>query len=346
MVNESSMRKYILLFFLCGSIGILKAQDPLFTQFYAAPLQINPAFAGVTSAPRVTLNYRSQWSNVSGGYQTYAAAFETSIEALNSGFGIMVLADDAMDGVYKTNRISGIYGYRVKINDDFFIKFGVEAGLIRTSLDWDKLQFGDQLDPLTGGQDPLGNPTLSEEKRPTSLNKTVGDIGAGILFYGRTLYGGVSVKHLNNPDESLLSLNNNLSAGMPLRYTIHGGLEIEVKKGNKRNAPTFISPNVLIARQAEFTQVNVGAYSGFGKFFGGLWYRHTGGNADAAMILAGFREGVLRIGYSYDFTLSALAAANPGGTHEISLTINFEDSRETQRRRKSSRYENCFKMFK
>lgn len=346
MVNESFMRKYTLIFLLCGSIGMLKAQDPLFTQFYAAPLQINPAFAGVTSAPRVTLNYRSQWSNISGGYQTYAAAFETSIEKLNSGFGIVVLADDAMDGVYKTNRISGVYGYRVKVNDDLFMKFGMEVGLIRTSLDWDKLQFGDQLDPINGGQDPLGNPILSEEQRPASLNKILADVGAGILIHSRVFYGGFSVKHLNNPDESLLSLNENLSAGMPLRYTIHGGLEIEVKKGNKRNAPTFISPNVLIARQADFTQVNVGAYAGFGKFFSGLWYRHSGGNADAAMILAGFREGALRIGYSYDFTLSALAAANPGGTHEISLTINFDDSPETQRRRKSSRYNDCFKMFK
>jgi len=90
----------------------------------------------------------------------------------------------------------------------------------------------------------------------------------------------------------------------------------------------------------------VGAYAGYSRFFSGLWYRHTGSNADAAIILAGFREGVLRLGYSYDLTLSRLANANPGGTHEISLAINFDDSKEIQRRRRSSKYNDCFKMFK
>jgi len=340
------MRKYILTTFSLFLILVAQAQDPLFTQFYAAPLQINPAFAGVTNSPRVTLNYRSQWGQISGGYETYAAAFEQSVEKLNSGFGIMLLADDAMNGVYKTNRLSGVYGYRVKVKDNFFIKFGVEAGFIRTSLDWNRLQFGDQLDPINGAQDPQGNPILSEEQQPASLNKTVADIGAGILIYTDKFYGGVAIKHLNNPDESLLGLNKNVYAGLPTRITVHGGVEIEVKKGNNRKAATFISPNVLFARQADFMQVNVGAYSGFGKFFGGLWYRHTTKSPDAVMLLGGFREGALRIGYSYDFTMSELASANPGGTHEISLTINFDDSREAQRRRKSSRYEDCFKMFK
>lgn len=340
------MRNYTLLLLYIGMVGMMQAQDPLFSQFYAAPLQINPAFAGVTYAPRVTFNYRSQWGQIEGGYQTYAASYEQGIPSLNSGFGLMLMADDAMDGVYKTTRISGVYGYGLQVNDHFFMKFGVEAGLVGTSLDWNRLRFVDQLDPLNGYEDPAGNPNQSEEQIPASLNKKVLDIAAGLLVHTKIVYGGISIKHLNNPDESLLSLDNNLAAGLPLRLTIHGGAEIEVKKGNNRNPGAFISPNILFARQAAFTQVNVGAYSGFGRFFGGLWYRHAGGNADAAIILAGFREGALRIGYSYDFTMSKLANANPGGTHEIALTINFDDSKEAQRRRKSSRYNDCFKMFK
>ncbi|MFN7116455.1 MAG: type IX secretion system membrane protein PorP/SprF [Saprospiraceae bacterium] len=340
------MRIFILLLSLLGMAGMLQAQDPLFSQFYAAPLQINPAFAGVTYAPRVTFNYRSQWAQIEGGYQTYAAAYEQSIPRLNSGLGLMLSSDDAMNGVYKTTRISAVYSYGLQVKEDFFMKFGVEAGMIGTRLDWERLQFVDQLDPLTGGSDGGGNPIPSEEQMPASLNNNVLDISAGLLMYTKILYGGISVKHINNPDDSFLSLGNNLAAGMPIRITVHGGAEIEVKKGNNRNPGAFISPNILIARQAAFTQVNVGAYSGFGRFFGGVWYRHAGKNPDAAIILAGFREGALRIGYSYDLTMSKLANVSPGGTHEISLTINFDDSREAQRRRKSARYNDCFKMFK
>lgn len=325
---------------------LLQAQDPMFSQFYASPLQINPAFAGVTIAPRLTLNYRSQWGQFDGGYETYAATYEQAIEGLNSGIGLIVMADDAMDGVYKTNRISGVYGYKLKINDQSFIKFGLEAGFIRTNLDWDRLQFGDQIDPLNGFEDPLGNPNQSGELRPANLGKTIFDVGAGILVYTNKMYGGISIKHLNSPDESLLEINQNLGAGLPMRLTFHAGAEFAVNGNNNRNDATFISPNVLIVKQGDFGQVNAGAYAGFGKFFGGAWYRLGFSNADAAILLAGYREGILRIGYSYDFTVSQLASVNTGGTHEISITINFDNSAETQRRRKSSRYNDCFKMFK
>lgn len=325
---------------------LLQAQDPLFSQFYAAPLQINPAFAGVTDAPRLTLNYRNQWGQISGGYQTYAASYEQSIQSLNSGIGLILMADDAMDGVYKTVKISGVYGYELQITNTAFVKFGVEAGMIRNSLDWDRLQFGDQIDPRDGFEDPSGNPTPSAEQRPASLNTSTVDISAGLLIYNEKFYGGISVKHLNNPDDNFFAVNENLAAGLPMRITLQAGADFEVKASNNRKSPAFISPNVLVAKQADFLQVNVGAYAGFGKFFGGLWYRQTPSNADAAIILAGFREGALRIGYSYDFTMSQLATVNTGGTHEISLTINFDDSREAQRRRRNSRYNDCFKMFK
>jgi len=325
---------------------LLQAQDPMFSQFYASPLQINPAFAGVTIAPRLTLNYRNQWGQIEGGYETYAATYEQSLADLNSGIGLILMADDAMDGVYKTNRVSGVYGYELKINRNSFIKFGIEAGLIRTSVDWDRLRFGDQIDPLNGFEDPQGNPTQSAELRPQNLNKTIFDVGAGVLVFTEKYYGGVSVKHLNNPDESLLEINDNLGAGLPLRFIAHGGAEFEVGTGNNQTGPAFISPNVMIVRQGDFGQVNAGAYAGFGKFFAGGWYRMGFSNADAAILLVGYNEGILRIGYSYDFTVSNLAAVNPGGTHEISVMINFDNSKETQRRRRSSRYNDCFRMFR
>ncbi|HMO39057.1 MAG TPA: type IX secretion system membrane protein PorP/SprF [Saprospiraceae bacterium] len=322
------------------SLPALWAQDPMFSQFYAAPLQLNPAFAGVTNAPRLSLNYRNQWAQISGGYQTYAAAYEQSIESLNSGIGMIIMADDAMNGVYQTTRVSGVYGYRLQISQTAFIKFGVEAGFIRSSLDWNRLQFGDQIDPIDGFTEPQ-----SAERRPENLNTITPDISAGLLIYNDKFYGGIAVKHLNNPDDSFFPVNENIGAGIPVHISVQAGAEFDLGGGNNQNGSAFISPNVLIARQADFVQANVGAYAGSGKFFGGLWYRHTLSNADAAIILAGFREGALRVGYSYDFTLSQLANVNPGGTHEISIAINFDDSREARRRSRSN-YNDCFKMFK
>lgn len=332
---------------LCFLWGWGHAQDPVFSQFYAAPLHLNPAFAGVTEAPRITLNYRNQYPGFPNAYITYAATYEQSIEGLNSGIGLLVMADAAGDGVYKTNRFSAVYGYRLQAADNFFIKFGVEAGLIQTVIDWNRLVFGDQLDPLTGAVDGSGNPNLSEEQQPEQLNKSVFDVSAGILLYSGPFYGGFSVKHLNTPDESLLNPNSNLNKGLPLRSTIHLGAEFNLNGGNNRRTSAFISPNVMFIKQGPFGQFNVGAYAGFSRFYGGLWYRHTLSNPDAAIFLLGFREGILRIGYSFDLTLSELASApgGTGGTHEVSLSINFDQSKALMRKRKASRYNDCFKMF-
>lgn len=333
-------------FFLLGLSIQVKAQDPIFSQFYATPLQLNPAFAGTTLAPRITLNHRSQWQQIEGGFKTYAATYEQSVEELNSGFGLILLSDNAMNGVYRKNQFSVAYGYRLQINDGLFIKFGMEAGMIQNRLDWERLQFGDQIDPVTGFTDPFGTPFLSEETPPEELNKTLLDISAGLLIYGKNFYGGISLKHLNRPDESFLRINQNLSAGLPLRISAQAGYEISLLKDNNQKQPSFISPNVLFVQQGSLGQINAGAYAGMGLFYGGLWYRHTFSNPDAAIGLAGVRYRSFKIGYSFDFTLSQLAASSPGNTHEISLTINLDDSEGAKRRKRAERFIDCFKMWR
>lgn len=341
-------RKLPLLLALVGIfIGSLQAQDPIFSQFYAAPLQLNPAFAGTTLAPRFTFNHRNQYPNWPNAYITYAAAFEQEIEALNSGFGIQVMTDAAGDGLYKVHQVSGVYSYKVQLNRETNVRIGLEAGFSQARVDWDRLIFEDQIDELTGPVDAAGNPFLSEENRPASLTNTLFDASAGILFYNRNVYGGIALKHLNRPNETFLAINENLFAGRPLRLTIHGGAEFDLGRRNKRGDAAFISPNAMFVKQGDTGQFVLGSYLGVGRVFGGAWFRHNFTLADAAIFMVGVREGVFRIGYSYDMTVSALADV-PGGTgntHEISLMINLEDSKELQRKRHASRWNNCFRMF-
>lgn len=333
-----------MLLFLLTQLG---AQDPVFSQFYAAPLQLNPAFAGITVAPRIALNHRNQYPNWPNAYVTYAASYDQEFEALNSALGIVIMADAAGDGVYKTNYASAIYGYKVQLGRELYAKIGLEVGLYQASVDWDRLIFEDQIDPLQGPTDPAGNPFPTEELRPTNLTTTLFDASAGVLLYSGPLYGGISLKHLNRPNESFLRINENLFAGRPLRLTVHGGAEFDLGRRNKRGQPTFISPNVMFVKQGDTGQINLGAYLGAGKIFGGAWFRHNFTLADAAIFMVGVREGIFRIGYSYDMTVSSLAMA-PGGTgntHEIALTINLADSEQLRRRQAASRWNNCFKMF-
>jgi type IX secretion system PorP/SprF family membrane protein len=319
----------------------LQAQDPIFSQFYAAPLQLNPAFAGNNYAPRIAFNYRNQypaWTSEGSAYETYSASYDQYFEDINSGIGLLVLTDDAGNGILKTNRLSAIYSYRLQLSRDFFAKLGVEGSFVQTQLDWDKLLFPDQIDPEAGPISPGGTPFPTTEVRPDDLTTSYFDISTGMLLYNDIFYGGVTLKHLNTPRESFLDINDNLNNGLPLRVSLHTGAQFNLQPNNKRDATAFISPNLMYVRQGDFQQMNVGAYAGAAFVYGGVWYRTTFTNADAAIFLVGVRKDLFKIGYSYDLTISGLAGET-GGSHEISLAINFQRPNRVD-------LNDCFEMFR
>ena len=99
-MNKKTGRKakYILLCFVLNAISHCSfSQDLEMSQYFSAPLQLNPALAGISYGPRVTINYRNQWSALgdgfNGGYTTYMAGFDMHVDALKAGIGALFTAD-------------------------------------------------------------------------------------------------------------------------------------------------------------------------------------------------------------------------------------------------------------
>ena len=331
-------RRLLLFICFCLVCFCAKAQDPIFSQFYSAPLQINPAFAGNTYAPHISLNYRNQWTGWPEAYSTYSIAYDQFSPSLNIGYGLSILSDDAGGGLLKTNKISGFFAYRVQVKRDFYLKLGVEASGVQARYNWSKFLFPDQLDQRFGSTTPGGTPIQTEEIPPENLNTSYFDISAGLLAYSKIFYAGISMKHLNTPNESLLGINDNLNTGLPMRFTVHGGMEINLIEGNKRKPSAFISPNIMFIKQGDFGQLNVGAYASYGVVFAGIWYRQALSNPDATIFLVGVKKGIFKFGYSYDVTVSGLSGYT-GGSHEVSITLNFERERGID-------YSDCFQLFR
>jgi hypothetical protein len=57
-------------------------------------------------------------------------------------------------------------------------------------------------------------------------------------------------------------------------------------------------------------------------FVGGVWFRHTFENADAVIPMLGIHYMNLRVGYSYDYSVSQLRGAS-GGAHEVTASWQF-----------------------
>jgi len=299
------MIKRILLPFILfiGLLSDLKAQDPQFTQFYSNPLYLNPAFAGTARCPRICMNYRNQWPNLSGTYVTYSAAYDMHINALAGGIGALVTTDDQARGTLKTTNFSLVYSYLAQINRQFAIKFGIQGTYLQKSLDKTKLNFGDMIDPRRGF---VWN---TNEAVPSQTKRNV-DFSAGVLGYSKNYFFGFAAHHINQPDEGLLG-----SSRLPAKFTGHAGAIIPLEKGNA----SYLSPNILFQAQQKFQQLNIGLYYVKGSFVAGLWYR----NADAVIALVGVQNDNFKFGYSYDVTVSKLSG-NTAGSHEISLQIQFE----------------------
>ena len=332
--NMKIFQYTLFLLILSISSTFAQAPDQLYSQFYAAPLQLNPGFTGTTYGPSIHLNFRKQWPAFERGYTSYGASFSQFAEQLNSGFGLQIFSDDAA-GILKTLNISGLYSYNVKVNDELNLKLGAEVGLIQKQLAWEKLVFYDQLDPL------LGPIKATSEIAPESLTKRYLDISSGILVYGTSYYAGLSIKHLNTPDESFQGIKTNLNNGLPARFNLHGGTEIILEEETAKKPGKYISPNFMLAWQGPYKQLNVGTYVGMGTLFAGGWFRHTFGNPDAVILLVGMKKGIIKFGYSYDITVSKLSSSFTGGSHEISIQFNFDANRK-----RDTDYRDCFKMFR
>ena len=81
------MRKHWWFISLVFAVFELRGQDPHFTQYYANPLYLNPAFAGSDICPRFSMNYRNQFPNF-GAYQTYSASYDQYVDAVKGGLGM------------------------------------------------------------------------------------------------------------------------------------------------------------------------------------------------------------------------------------------------------------------
>lgn len=309
------MKRIILLITvaLCGfnSFG----QDPQFTQFYANPLYLNPAFAGSHGCPRFNLNYRNEWPSLSGNYVTYSASYDQYFKNISGGFGVLATHDLQGQGTIQTSMLGAIYSYHLRVNRKFSMLFGARAAWFQKFLDWDKLTFGDMIDPRKGFIYQTGDV-------PRGGSRGFFDASAGVVGYSKNFFFGFAAHHLNMPNESMIIGDSRL----PMRFTGHAGAEIQLGQKSQYVNTTSIMPNIIYQYQNGFQELNIGTYVKYGPFNAGVWFR----NRDAFILAIGINTGKFKVGYSYDVTVSKLNNNTSGGSHEVSMGLNLNCKKKVQ----------------
>jgi len=314
-ISSSQFKKLIfsiITFVFASNLAV--AQDPAFSQFYANPLYLNPAFAGSVVCPRLIMNYRNQWPSISGTFVTYNASYDQHIDKISGGIGILVNADRSGEGTISTNSFSGIYSYRLEVSRTFSVKAALQATYVDRRLAWEKLTFGDQIDPK------FGFVNNTREIQPGKLTKGYLDFSTGVIGYSENFYAGVAISHLTEPEEGFITIHK-----LPMKFTAHLGAVIDLQKRKHKTRTQedlTISPNILYQQQLHFNQLNYGFYVNWSPFVSGVWYRQNFQNSDALIFLVGIQQSSFKIGYSYDLTVSKLTNIT-GGAHEVSFAMQF-----------------------
>ncbi len=309
------------------ALSEVKAQDFIFSQFYANPLYLNPALAGAAICPRINFAFRDQWPAASGTFINFSASYDQHIDALSGGIGAFVAADK--HGAFTTVMGSLMYAYQFKITRQLYARAALKASFISNQLNFNDLTFGDMIDPQYG----FIHGTQAEA--PNSDNKIYPDFGVGAVIYGKNFYGGLAFDHLTQPSEGFYGVSK-----LPMKITVHAGALFNVQADRRRTSPLglkspIISPNIIFQHMQTFNYMNYGLYLDWLPIVLGAWFRHGFENPDAVIFLVGFQQSSYKIGYSYDLTVSKLSNSNTGGSHEITFSYLFPCHEKEQKRKHS-----------
>lgn len=334
------MKKQILssVVFLAASCGLFPtvfSQDIHFSQFYQAPLLMNPALTGAFNGDqRATLNHKDQWRSVGSPYQTSLFSFDMAFmkkkwKSAYLGTGLMVFRDKAGDTQLGTTQINFSASGIVYISDNQKISAGLQGGFAQKSINTAKMEWASQFDGTGFASNLASGETSAFE--PYSFS----DFSAGISWsYGAEesqlfannefkANAGASLFHVNRPEQKFNAYQE--ADRLYSKIVAHAGIHIGI--GNTNFA---VQPSLFYMKQGAHREINAGSFI---RYKLREESKYTGILKETAISLGGylrardaiipsllFEYGHFALGITYDVNISSLKeVSNKRGGMELSL---------------------------
>lgn len=316
------------------------SQDRLFTQAFAHPSDLNPAYAGaIEGRYRVSLAYRDQWrSIVESPFTTIGLFGDVKITLENQeddffGAGFAVTADRTAILNVDQNSLY-IYGsYHKSLNDNNreYLSGGLYLGISQRNVNYENIYFNDQFNGLNEYILPTA------EDLPAN-NFAFADVGLGVAYSTylsrySNLTCGLSVDHV--PGSSISFYAHSLELDEPLPDA-HIDRKFTALLSMELASDEYISvlPRILWQQQGAHKMLSTAALVKFDisnyntqalHLGGGLRLNQTqseGFKPSAVYLMTAFETNGLLIGLSHDISLGGLGSVNPGsGAFELSISF-------------------------
>mgnify|MGYP000114947238 CR=1 FL=1 len=310
--------KIITLLIICGFSIDVKAQDPIFSQYFLVPETINPGFSGFEEATYFGLMHRTQWPNLNLKVETEYLFFNTWIENLG-GLGFSI--SNQHESFTNYNHLQGNinYAYHVRLGNDWYFRPAIELGIGTKSFNFGNLVLADQINIGTGTINPVSSDVFALN---ANRNILFFDFNAGFVFDKKNtrndtdLWIGATVKHLNRPNISFVDNNN---VPLDIFYSLHANYKFPYYDRND----FILSANYM--QQGEFNRLDLGTTIKFNKLFlGAIAVTNPAKNNNNSHLLTSINALVgvefekLRFGFSYDINTSNIGRTD--GVYELSIT--------------------------
>jgi type IX secretion system PorP/SprF family membrane protein len=297
----------LLLLCVCLCWGSLYGQQvPFYNHYLINPFVYNPASTGASDYVNASFVRNQRYSSFGSTAVNNYLTVEGPIAKGNMGLGLIVAHQN--QGIQQQLMSSLNYSYRLKINDNQNIRFGVSAGVLDNRIDYTQINAEEINDPYLTGL------------RPTA---PVFDMNVGLLYNWKDLRIGISVpqiiggkaKYAREKSRGYYQLERHYM--MSLEYDFHAGEKLIIRP----NGVVRYMPNIPL-------QYDVTAMA---MYDNKIWASATYKSDYAVQFNAGVRVlDFLRVGYSYELLIGSLKTYNTGMNHEIFLGFSFKGKREKE----------------
>jgi len=295
----------VILSMSCNSFA---QQQGLYSHYLFNLFAVNPAYAGELDALALSLSYRAQWVGFEGAPKTQNFSLHSPVRDKKMALGLQFQNDEI--GARQTQNFSAAYAYKIQLNQESKLSFGIEAGAINYQYRWQDLNYRRSNDPVAFG---------------TEGNRWVPNFNFGVMYLRTDAYIGLSATSLNSSkiiasDNSDARLNTffNLIAGKVFNISDKVALKPSTILRKAVNSPFQFDANLSIRYLNNFWLTTTYRY-GFGAVFSG----HV------------FITDKLHIGYSYDLPLNNILSQQ-SGSHELFIGYNFHIFAELPQNRLSN----------
>lgn len=291
-----------LILILVSSFQLYGQQDILVSQYMFNPLLLNPAYSGSKDYMMATLLYRRQWVNFEGSPETQVASLHGPLGLTHFGWGVLL----SHDKIGVTDRTDAYLNasYQLPLSAKWKLGVGLRAGGGYYSYRNSDLVYWDEGDPAFAGD---------------RVSRFLPNVGAGAFLYSEKFYAGLSVPTVISYDPGT-SLSIDLSGGEVVPHQVRhyygtAGAVFEL------NQDVVIKPSVLVKYVSNAPlegDFNLNFLLARTVWIGGSY--RTGDSFVGLVELQLSRK--LRIGYSYDFTFTAMKSYS-NGSHEVMIGYDF-----------------------